>query len=467
MNVLLNIYYLFVIVTLFSLIIKSSLITLPLSNESGFYFLNLNLGTPEQSIKLLVDIISNSTWIAGSKCSWFYGYVADKIPMFDEKNSTSLIISNVSLTSRKEMSRFRAEGNLSSDYFTIIQGLRKLNCNFILANYFLSDVPSNGVIGFDKSDNLNNSNPTNFMFIDKLFEKGEITNKIFYINNTNYPTLNIGEYPNNMNNFSNYSTCTNQNLTFDNVFKLNQNDRINSHWMCKLSQIYIGNFTQFTSIISDKLLLFSSTISGMLMSSDYVTFFEKNYFSGMNYQNCFQKDFGNTICFVCLKNYNLNLFPILNLEINDWVYSFSPDNLFDYNPPKDFYYETSSSPSNEENDNNFVYFKIRFVNKKKYMLNHMVIGIQMFDDIVVFDNEKNELGFFTSSKIEKKYIVLPLPGLSLVILLVIIIVSFFAFVLIMVIGYVCRLHFKNRNKREYQLEDLSKEIDYSQESKQL
>ena len=97
----------------------------------------------------------------------------------------------------------------------------------------------------------------------------------------------------------------------------------------------------------------------------------------------------------------------------------------------------------------------------------MVIGIQMFDDIVVFDNEKNELGFFTSSKIEKKYIVLPLPGLSLVILLVIIIVSFFAFVLIMVIGYVFRLHFKNRNKREYQLEDLSKEIDYSQESKQL
>lgn len=469
---LINIYSLIIVIILqYSISWNVSMITLPLTRESGYYFVNVSVGTPQQNIVLMLDILSNSTWVAGSKCSWFYGYVAENMSMFTESKSSSLAVSNVSISSRKELSRIKAEGFASSDYFTVANSSVGL-FNFVLADYYLSDIPANGLFGFDKGDttHYNSSkikmmNANSFMMLDSLYENRVISIRVFYINNSKSSlTLNIGDYP--IIN-TNYSTCTNQNLTYENVFKLNENETINSHWMCKLSSIFTGDFLQLNSIMFDKILLFSSTINGMLISSDYQPFFEKNFFYGLKINNCFTKVFGNTNVFACLKSFNISIFPVLNLQIDGWIYSFQPESLFDTTPPKDYYFETSSSPSNVENDDQYTYFKIRFVNKQRFNLNYTIIGIEMFDDIIVFDKEKDEVGFFTSAKIFKQNLVLPTPGMSLVILLVIIIVSFFVFVIIMVIGYVCCIHLNEKNKREYQLDNLSRDIDDNQEIKQI
>jgi hypothetical protein len=99
-------------------------------------------------------------------------------------------------------------------------------------------------------------------------------------------------------------------------------------------------------------------------------------------------------------------------------------------------------------------------------MNYSIIGIDMFDDTIVFDKEKDEIGFYTNNKIHKKDLIYPAPGMSLVILLVIIICSFFGFVISMVIGYVCYLHFFKGRERIYQVE-MSRDIDEYEDGNQI
>lgn len=437
-------------------------ITLNLFKENGLFFIPISIGNPSQKINLIVDLLSNSTWIAGSKCSWFYMYIANNTTMYLEDKSTSLLITSNHIESRKEAYIFKGEGSIAYDNFLFNPKINSFNHSFIIANYFISEIPSNGVLGLEKGNNSTNLNSSSngeaISLIDSLYMSNIVNKKVFSINTTDNIMI-LGEYPSVPNKIHyNYSTCSNINLTFDNSFVINKLDNVNSHWMCKLSRLFTGDISQLNSITLDKVLLFSSTISGMLLSNDYLPFFERNYFYGFNVNNCIKKEYGNTFVYACQKNLNISLFPEINFEIDNWIYTFKPNNLFTENRTKDYYYETSTSPDDKLDEREYNFFKIRFINRQKYYMNYSIIGIDMFDDTIVFDKEKDEIGFYTNNKINKKDIIYPSPGMSLVILLVIIISSFFGFVIIMVIGYICYLHFYKGREAKYNIE-MSREID--------
>ena len=466
-----NVIYLILTYILFNFNYSfSKEITLTLFKENGLFFIPLSIGSPLQKVKLIVDLLSNSTWVASSKCSWFYMYVADNTTMYLEDRSTSLLVSPVHKESRKEAYILKGEGSVSYDYFFLGSNSSEFNHSFILANYFISEIPSNGVLGLDKANSsvyTNSSSDGDVLpLLDSLYLNKMIDKKILSINTTNN-IMTLGEYPSiPIGSLYNYSTCSNTNLTYDNTFIINQMDNVNSHWICKLSRVFTGDLTQLNAITLDKVMLFSSTITGMLISHDYLPYFERNFFYGFSVSSCLKSEYGNTFVYACHKSFNISILPVVNFEIDNWVYTFNPEKLFTENRTRDYYYETSTSPDTIINEKDYNFFKIRFVNRHKYNMNYSIIGIDMFDDTIVFDKEKDEIGFYTNNKIHKKDLIYPAPGMSLVILLVIIICSFFGFVISMVIGYVCYLHFFKGRERIYQVE-MSRDIDEYEDGNQI
>lgn len=441
-------------------------ITFQLNRENSYLFANFDVGTPPQRVKLLVDLLSNMTWIAGKNCIFYYQFNAENETVFVEENSKSMNISNTNVQTRRESLRFKAKGVLAED---VIRGLLKqgeiFSFSFGLADYYLSDVSSNGILGLEKGLILH-KNSTDFnsslLIVDSLYNRKIISKDVFYFNNTDL-TLTFGKYPyDDTNKTFNYSKCSNFNITPENSFRINEQDRPDSHWVCKIGRMFTGDVTQLNSIIVDRGLIFSTTIQGMIMPSDYIFFFERNYFSGLNINTCSRMEYGNTIVFGCNPNLNTLLLPTINFEIGDWVYTFKPDELFTDTPPKDYYFETSVYPEPTSNRKELKYFKIRFVSREKFAMNYSLISLDMFKDVIVFDKENDEIGFTTKDKVHKQDLVYPSPGMSLVILLIIIIVSFFVFVIFMVVGYVCYIKCKERREANYQIE-FSNDADNDQE----
>jgi hypothetical protein len=286
-----NVIYLILTYILFNFNFSfSKEITLTLFKENGLFFIPLSIGSPLQKVKLIVDLLSNSTWVASSKCSWFYMYVADNTTMYLEDKSTSLLVSPVHKESRKEAYILKGEGSVSYDYFFLGSNSSEFNHSFILANYFISEIPSNGVLGLDKANSsvyTNSSSDGDVLpLLDSLYLNKMIDKKILSINTTNN-IMTLGEYPSiPIGSLYNYSTCSNTNLTYDNTFIINQMDNVNSHWICKLSRVFTGDLTQLNAITLDKVMLFSSTITGMLISHDYLPYFERNFFYGFSVSSC-------------------------------------------------------------------------------------------------------------------------------------------------------------------------------------
>lgn len=186
--------------------------------ENNLLYTYVEVGQPAQKVKLLVDILSVSSWIAGAKCTWFYNYVAGNVTTFFEDKSNTIVMTGIKENSKKELSRYIAEGNVSYDFLSLDSGLnvknndsQNITLSFVLASYFISDLPINGILAFDKvNENFIKKN-TSKTLLDELFIKGHISKRIFYINGTNNSLI-LGDYPsyfyNSHSSGYNYSSCS-------------------------------------------------------------------------------------------------------------------------------------------------------------------------------------------------------------------------------------------------------------------
>jgi len=195
--------------------------------------------------------------------------------------------------------------------------------------------------------------------------------------------------------------------------------------------------------------LFSTTTNGIILDATYENLFERNYFSGISTKQCDKKSFGNTDIFACVKDFNISVLPNLNFVIGGWVYSFTPNQLFETKKPKDFYSETSYSIPNITDINNYIFLKLRFVNLQNHMkLKYIIFSLLLFNETTVFDMERNQIGFYYKNKINRKDIQFVAYGFNLVMFLIIFLTTFGVFIIIMVVGFVIYLKVKERLEKD-------------------
>jgi hypothetical protein len=334
--------------------------------DNNLHGIQLTIGYPPQKFLLLFDTTTEYTWLRGSSCN---DCTFSKV--FQENDSQTLIKTNMTL-SFKDLNQ-NMKGEISLDYLSI-KIFSATNMPFLIVNedYFLDGV--DGIIGFGYGGRSDTG--INFSILDKLKENNQIKERIFTVqlHDELSSSLFIGKVPPHIqDNLGNLTNC-------------NVNTTLNS-WNCQISHILVGNEMNFYKAIPiHKFAIFSSTVNNLIIPSDLMQFFMKEYFEqypGYESKFCYVKPDGRKFFILCnMKYFDINKAPMLSLIINGYAYNIPAQELFE---------QLFTDAYNQ-----YYFLKIVFMDTPDNM---WVLGTNFMRQYeVVFNKETNQVGFYNGPK---------------------------------------------------------------------
>jgi hypothetical protein len=324
----------------------------------------VSIGYPPQKFNLLFDIMYEYTWVRGNECQYCsYGKT------FNEKDSDTLTLTNTSLSLNNINQNIN--GEIAYDLISI-KIFSSNNMPFLIVNddYFLDGV--DGVVGFGYGSN----SEINFSILDKLYHSNQIKERIFSLkfNDELVTNFTIGRIPNHIeNDYNNFSFC-------------NINKTLNS-WNCLISHIIIGEEINFYKAIPLNVnAVFSSTVSNIVIPSEYLNFFIQKYFeSSTDYESkyCYVKPDGKKNLILCnLKYFDIRKAPPLFFILNGFAYKIPAHDLFEH-----VFSDAYSQ---------YCFFKITFSETND---NRWILGYNFLKQYeVVFNKDASQIGFYSGIK---------------------------------------------------------------------
>ena len=351
---------------------RKNKINLNLTKEN-LYFFEIEIGTPTQTVSVLLDTGSNYLWINSNNCldcKSKMKFISDNSKTFNKTNK----LMNINYISGT------LKGIISSDIIKFNNGSDNINIsnfNFILINESSLNFELDGIFGLSK--NIKDINNYHLSPLNQIYENNIYDKNIFILDFQNN-NLFIGDKPSYLDLYHNI-TCKRKS-----IYDLN-----NYYWKCNTKKIKSNNIW-FHSEMNN--IVFNSGINSIVFSLDYIDFF-KDIIPNNKLLNNAKCEIKKTQENEQIYSLNCENFDILltNKENNEYLKLYEEDFISIY---FDYKEDSISFKIRDLYDKYTKNFKLYFIEIPN---NTIIAGTPLFEKhIIMLDKDAEEIIIYKNKK---------------------------------------------------------------------